>query len=78
MMNIIIIMYFHVAVKCGDYQEALDSFEKALDMARLQNDKQAESAIKKALEDVNKKIVKGIKEDGKYNCGNCGKWIIKS
>ena len=46
-------------------QSALGSFEKALDMAQVQGDKAAETAIKRAVEDVNNKIVKGIKgEDG--------------
>ena len=54
-----------ILVKIGDLQSALGSFEKALDMAQVQGDKAAETAIKRAVEDVNNKIVKGIKgEDG--------------
>jgi hypothetical protein len=51
-----------LAVKLGELQEALDSFEKALDMAKLQSDSAAEAAIKKAIEDVNHRIVTGIRE----------------
>ncbi len=56
-----------VPVKCGDLQAALDSFEKSLDMAKLQGDELAESAIKKAIADVNKKIVRGVKESGEQD-----------
>ncbi|KAK2191054.1 hypothetical protein NP493_60g01047 [Ridgeia piscesae] len=49
-------------VKLGDLQAALDQFENSLDMAKVQGDKAAEFAIKKAIEDINSKIVKG---DGK-------------
>ncbi|XP_070570632.1 outer dynein arm-docking complex subunit 4-like isoform X4 [Ptychodera flava] len=49
-------------VKLGDLQAAIDSFERSLEMAKLQGDEAAEQAIVKAIEDVNDKIVKGIKE----------------
>ena len=49
-------------VKLGELQEALDSFEKSLDMAKVQGDTAAEAAIKKALEDVNNRIVRGVQE----------------
>jgi hypothetical protein len=48
-------------VKSKDYQAAVDSFEKALEMSKAQGDKAAEQAIRKAIEDVNKKIVDDIK-----------------
>ena len=48
-------------VKLDRLQEALGSFERALDMAELQSDNAAKAAIKKAIEDVNRKIVDGIK-----------------
>lgn len=51
-------------VKLNDLQAALDSFEKALEMAKVQDDRAAEKAIKKAIEDVNSKIVKGMKDKG--------------
>ncbi|KAL3855274.1 hypothetical protein ACJMK2_014490 [Sinanodonta woodiana] len=50
-------------VKLGDYQAAADSFEKSLEMAKKQEDKDAENAIKRALEEVNARIVKGVKDD---------------
>lgn len=57
--------YHYTSVKSGDYQAAVDSFEKSLDMARAQGDAEAEKAIKKALQDVNDKIVHGLRgEDG--------------
>lgn len=52
----------YISVKLGELEEALDSFEKSLEMAKLQNDKMAENAIKQALDDVNNKIVRGIRD----------------
>ncbi|XP_002739664.1 outer dynein arm-docking complex subunit 4-like [Saccoglossus kowalevskii] len=49
-------------VKLGDLQAAIDSFERSLEMAKLQGDEAAQQAITKAIEDVNNKIVEGIKE----------------
>nr|BAD38896.2 outer arm dynein binding protein [Heliocidaris crassispina] len=49
-------------VKLGDLQEAIDSFERSLDMAKVQGDEPAQKAIASALEDLNEKIVQGIKE----------------
>ena len=49
-------------MRTKEYQAAVDSFDKALEMAKVQGDKAAESAIRKAIEDVNKKIVQSIKE----------------
>ena len=59
------------SVKLGDFQAAADSFEKSLELARRQNDTAAEDAIRRALNEVNEKIVKGVKEgdgDGKRLC----------
>ncbi|XP_067687289.1 outer dynein arm-docking complex subunit 4-like isoform X2 [Haliotis asinina] len=50
-------------VKCNELQAAADSFERALEMAEAQQDSAAEQAIKKALEDVNAKIVKGVQDE---------------
>ncbi|XP_060553244.1 outer dynein arm-docking complex subunit 4-like isoform X4 [Ruditapes philippinarum] len=50
-------------VKLGDYQSAADSFEKSLELARQQKDEAAEQAITKALDEVNDKIVRGVKEE---------------
>ncbi|XP_011670214.1 tetratricopeptide repeat protein 25 isoform X1 [Strongylocentrotus purpuratus] len=49
-------------VKLGDLQEAIDSFERSLDMAKVQGDEPAQKAIASALEDLNEKIVQGIKD----------------
>ncbi|XP_050406246.1 outer dynein arm-docking complex subunit 4 [Patella vulgata] len=49
-------------VKLNELQSALESFEKALDLAKLQGDKAAESAIQKAIIDVNKRIAREVKE----------------
>lgn len=49
-------------VKCGDLQAAAESFERSLDMAKKTNDSAAENAIKRALEEVNDKIVRGVKD----------------
>ncbi|GFO25847.1 tetratricopeptide repeat protein 25 [Plakobranchus ocellatus] len=46
-------------VKCGEYDAASDSFTQALELAEDQDDKAAQTAIKKALEEVNERIVKG-------------------
>lgn len=51
-------------VKLGDLQDAIESFERSLEMAKVQGDEPAEKAISKALEELNEKIVQGIK-DGK-------------
>ncbi|XP_052813789.1 outer dynein arm-docking complex subunit 4-like isoform X4 [Mya arenaria] len=50
-------------VKLGQYENAASSFEKSLELARRQNDTAAEDAITKALEEVNNKIVQGVKDD---------------
>lgn len=58
-------------VKLCEYQAALGSFESALDMAKAQRDTAAEGAIKKAIDDVNKKIVQELKkEEQKGDEGN--------
>ena len=58
-------------VKLHELQAALDSFERALDMAKVQGDEAAEAAIKKAIDDVNAKIVRDIKEDKDDKAGEC-------
>ena len=52
-------------MKLEDHQAALDAFERALEMARVQGDKKAEKAIKRAIDDVNKEIVKNEREKGR-------------
>ncbi|KAJ8019702.1 Tetratricopeptide repeat protein 25 [Holothuria leucospilota] len=49
-------------VKLGDLQEAIESFERSLEMAKIQGDEPAQSAISKALEELNERIVQGLKE----------------
>ena len=50
------------SVKLGEHNQALDTFEKASEMASLQGDKAAQGAIKKAMDDVKSKIVKNAKD----------------
>ena len=47
---------FNFSVKLKDYKQAVDSFEKTLDLSRAMGDEVAENAIKSALNDVNKKL----------------------
>ena len=47
----------------GEYKLAIQSFENALDMAMVQGDSAAESAIKKAIQEVNGKIVQELKDE---------------
>ena len=42
----------------------MDQFETSLDIAKAQGDEPAETAIKKAIDDVNNRIAKGLKENG--------------
>lgn len=53
-------------VKLGELEAASETFTKALDLAEDQNDTSAQTAIKKALEEVNERIVQGgnAEEDG--------------
>nr|KAG5713745.1 hypothetical protein BaRGS_024372 [Batillaria attramentaria] len=51
-------------VKCDDLQSAVDSFERGLEIAEELKDKSAQAAIKRALEEVNARIVQGEKADG--------------
>ena len=57
-------MFYVIIVKLGENTEALTTFEEAQEMASKQGDKAAESAIKKAIDDVNNKIVKSEKAEG--------------
>ncbi|XP_046329554.2 outer dynein arm-docking complex subunit 4-like [Haliotis rufescens] len=50
-------------VKLSDLQGALVSFEKAMDLAMVQDDRSAEVAIKKAIDEVNNKIVQSLKAE---------------
>lgn len=55
-----------MAAKQGELEASVDSFERALDYAKLQEDTDAERAIKKALKDVNERILKGPTDPGIY------------
>ncbi|GFS07544.1 tetratricopeptide repeat protein 25 [Elysia marginata] len=67
-------------VKCGEYDAASDSFTQALELAEDQDDKAAQTAIKKALEEVNERIVKGGQgeDDDKSQDGHSEKNSPKS
>ena len=52
-----------ISVKSNDLQSASDNFERALELAEQLDDSSAEKAIRKALEEVNDKIVRGVKDD---------------
>ena len=63
-----------LSVKLGDLTSAVQSFEKSLEIAKIVQDEFAEAAIKKALEDVNQKIVddlklkeEAVREEGEQN-----------
>ena len=55
------------AVKLGDLQDALQSFEKALELAKILEDEAAENAISKAINDVNDRIAQGIINKSMHN-----------
>ncbi|XP_021376018.1 tetratricopeptide repeat protein 25-like isoform X2 [Mizuhopecten yessoensis] len=48
-------------VKLRQYHAAFNTFERAMDQARMQGDNKAETAIRDALNDVNDKIVEELK-----------------
>ncbi|XP_060604151.1 outer dynein arm-docking complex subunit 4-like [Ruditapes philippinarum] len=54
-------------VKLKQYHAAFNTFEKALDQARLQGDEKAEDAIREALQDVNDRIVEEMRTKGPMN-----------
>lgn len=50
-------------MKNGDLQAAASSFEESLEIAKALGDNVAEQAIRKALDEVNEKIVRGEGDD---------------
>ncbi|VDI18654.1 Hypothetical predicted protein [Mytilus galloprovincialis] len=50
-------------VKLREYHSAFNTFERALDQARMQGDTKAEGAIREALQDVNLRIVEEMKRN---------------
>merc|ERR1711974_112307 len=59
-----LVLISQAEVKSGRYSSSLISFEKALELANLLMDTSAQSAIKKAIEDVNTKIAIREQEGG--------------
>ena len=57
---------YSFAVKLGDLQDALQSFEKALELAKILEDEAAENAISKAINDVNDRIAQGMINKSMY------------
>lgn len=47
--------------KLGELHAALQSFERSLELAKLVEDEDSQAAIKKALEEINSRIVEEIK-----------------
>lgn len=50
--DFITFFFYFDAVKCEEFEAALESFNKALDLAEDQDDIAAQNAIRKALEEV--------------------------
>ena len=50
---------FLFVVKLGDLQAALQTFEKALELAKILEDEAAEKAISKTINDINDRIAQG-------------------
>lgn len=65
-------------VKCNDLQSAVDSFERGLELAEELKDKSAQAAIKRALEEVNGRIVQGEQDDTENQDDDDGQRSIKS
>ena len=61
---------FFTVVKLGDLQDALQSFEKALELAKILEDDAAENAISKAINDVNDRIAQGECVAMEMSCPN--------
>ena len=47
----------------GELQSAVQSFERSLELAKVLDDEASQEAIKKALDEVNTKIVGEIKQE---------------
>lgn len=47
-------------VKLSELQDALETFQQAHDLAKILEDEAAETAISKAIRDVNDRIAQGI------------------
>ncbi|KAK3577960.1 hypothetical protein CHS0354_020799 [Potamilus streckersoni] len=54
-------------VKLKQYHAAFNTFERALEQARLQGDEQAEEAVREALMDVNERIQEDMRGKGNFD-----------
>ena len=59
-------MNFFSVVKLGDLQAALQTFEKALELAKILEDEAAEKAISKTINDINDRIAQGKEKSTWY------------
>jgi hypothetical protein len=59
----------YCAVKLNELNEALDAFNRALELAKLQSDRAAESAVRRAIDDINNTIAKQTRENDRLQSG---------
>ncbi|CAH1774091.1 unnamed protein product [Owenia fusiformis] len=64
------ILIAQVQVKQKELDGALQSFELALDLAKVQGDDTAEQAITRAIQNINEEIVRGLKDDNEGSANN--------
>ena len=50
---------FSLLVKLGELQDALESFQEALELGKILEDEAAVNAVSKAIRDVNERIAQG-------------------
>ena len=55
-------LHSSLAGKLGDLQSAVQSFQRSLELATLLEDEASQAAIRRALEDVNSRIVEELKQ----------------
>ena len=51
--------FVYFSVKMGELEEALKSFQKALELAKAEGDEAAEAAVTKAINDVESRLAQG-------------------
>jgi hypothetical protein len=66
---------FFLSVKCDELQAAADSFSRALEVAEELEDESAQSAIKRAMEEVNSRIVKGVQDEEREDDGGKAAYV---
>jgi tetratricopeptide (TPR) repeat protein len=54
-------------VKLNELDSAIDSFNRALDLARMQTDRAAENAIRRAIDDINNTIAKHAQHKARHD-----------